>query len=270
MRSDCDAYNPSMESAGTLIALVRSPSDALLRCELTHLERQVIDANLARAQHAGYAAMLERLGAKVIRLADLPDHPDGVFVEDTAVVVAEAAVITRPGALVRRGEIESTAAGLAPFRPLHRLIAPAQLDGGDVLRAGQILYVGLSARSNEIGCRALERVLAPFGYAVRGVAVSGCLHLKSAATFIPPRWMFVNPAWVDVKCFQGFEIIEVDADEPFAANTLTIGGKTIVSAAFPKSIARLRQHGIDTLAIDVSELQKAEAGTTCMSVIFSA
>jgi dimethylargininase len=249
-----------------VITLIREVSPQLARCELSLIERQPIDAARAHRQHQSYAAELRALGCELEWLPPLPAHADGVFVEDTAVLVPELAVITRPGVASRRGEVDSVAAALMRHLPVTRLSAPATLEGGDVLRVARCLYVGISARSNPDGVAQLGAALAPFGYTVRAVALSGCLHLKSACTFIPPDVLVVNPRWVDPAAFAGTAPLAVDPDEPYGANTLTVAGVTLLSSAYPRTRQRLEQAGITTRTLEVDELHKAEAALTCMSL----
>lgn len=250
-----------------MIAFLREVSRKLGQCELTHLPRLAIESAKAHRQHQQYALALSRLGAEIQWLAPLPDHADGVFVEDTALVLAQVAVILRPGVGSRRGEVASVAAALEPLRPIEKILPPACLEGGDILTIERTLYVGVSARSNAQGRQQLARAVAPFGYEVRPVAMSGCLHLKSACTFIAPHFIVVNPRWVDAQALGRRVLIEVDEHEPFAANTLTIRGTTLVSAAFPQTQKRLNEAGIATHALDISELQKAEGALTCSSLL---
>lgn len=250
-----------------MIALVRAVAASLAKCELSFVERNPIDVARARAQHAAYVEALQSLGCQVQWLTDLPAHADGVFVEDTAVVVPEIAVITRPGAASRRGEVDSTAQALGPLMAVRRVQEPATLEGGDVLRIGRALYVGASARSNAQGVAQLAEALAPSGYSVRALPMRDCLHLKSAVTFIPPDIALVNPAWVEPAALGVARIITVDPAEPFGANTLTLAGVTLVSAAYPRTRERLESQGIATRVLDVGELHKAEAALTCLSVI---
>jgi dimethylargininase len=182
-------------------------------------------------------------------------------------VVPQLAVATRPGADSRRGEVDSVAAALGRCLPMARVEAPATLEGGDVLRIGRTFYVGTSGRSNPQGVAQLAALLTPHGYEVRAVAMQGCLHLKSACTLIPPSRLLVNSYWVDPGRFDVAEIIPVDASEPFAANTLTLGDVTLVSSAYPRTHARLAAAGVDTRVLDVSELHKAEAALTCLSLL---
>jgi dimethylargininase len=248
-------------------AFVREPSDLLSQCELSYVSREPIDLPRAHRQHARYVAELARLGCQIEWLPALPEQADGVFVEDTAVLVPEVGVITRPGAASRRAEVHSVAAALARHMSLVHIEAPATLEGGDVLRVDRAFYVGASARSNAAGVAQLARALAPFGYTVEPLALRDCLHLKSAVTFIPPDTLLVNPAWVEVARLPPLEKIEVAPEEPFGANTLTLMGVTLVSADYPRTRERLAAAGIVTRALEVSELHKAEAALTCLSLI---
>jgi dimethylargininase len=252
-----------------LIALTRDVSPTLQDCELTHLAREPIDLDRARAQHRAYERALASLGCRVERLPAEPDLPDAVFVEDTAVVVDELAVVTRPGAASRRPETPSMAAALSTYRRLATLTAPGTLDGGDVLRVGHRVFVGRSSRSNDAGVEALRCALEPWGYSVTGVDLDGCLHLKSAATEVGPATLLVNPTWLEPGALGATRVVEVDPDEPMAANGLWVGGAVLYPSAFPRTRRRLERSGIDVVAVDVSELAKAEGAITCCSVVFS-
>ncbi len=252
------------------IALTREVSPAMNQCELTHLERQPIDIALARKQHHAYEAALAALGCEVHQLPPDDALPDSVFVEDTALVFPELAVITRPGADSRKPECESVAAALKPYRELRFIQPPATLDGGDVLVLDKEVFVGQSERSNEAAIKQLQEILAPYGYRVRGAPVSGCLHLKSAVTRVGERTLLLNPAWTDASLFEGFEVIEVHPDEPYAANAVWLEEGVVYPAAFPKTLERLRAAGIRVETVDISELAKAEGAVTCCSLLFEA
>lgn len=250
------------------IAIARAVSPSIARCELTHLERQPIDWDLAVRQHAEYLAALAELGCRVIELPAEPELPDAVFVEDAALVLDELAVLTRPGALSRRPELPSIERALAPFRPLARLEAPATLDGGDVLRAGRRLFVGRSGRTNREAIEQLAALVRPHGYSVTEVAVSGCLHLKSAVTEVGEGMLLLNPAWIEARSFAGFRMIAVDEREPHAANALRVGERVVFPTAHPHTAARLSTLGLDLRRVDLSELAKAEGAVTCCSLLF--
>jgi dimethylargininase len=250
------------------IALTRDVSPALARCELTFLPREAIDLERAVEQHAAYGRLLESLGLAVQRLPADAAHPDCCFVEDTAVVLDEVAVIAHPGAPSRRGEVEAVAAALEPHRRLARIPQSARLDGGDVLLLGRRLYVGVSGRTDPAGAEALRRIVGPLGYDVRPVRVTACLHLKSAVSPIDDAAVLANPEWFDVSPLDDVEIVPVPPDEPGAANVLRAGGCLIAHAGFPRTIDMLGARGVDVRPIDVSEFLKAEAGVTCKSLVF--
>jgi dimethylargininase len=249
------------------VALTRPVPDSLSNCELTHLTRVPIDVALARRQHADYERALAWLGCDIRHISVAHTYPDSVFVEDTAVVIDELAVITRPGAESRRAEVSAVAEALSPFRPLTFISAPATVDGGDVLRINRTLYVGIGARTNAAGVRQLAAIVQPHGYDVREVAVRGCLHLKSAVTELARDCVLLNPQWVSPAQFDGVRAIEVDPDEPSAANVLRIGDTVLCAAAYGRTNARLERAGLAVHTVDLSELAKAEAGVTCCSLI---
>lgn len=256
------------------IAFTRAVSPRLAECELTHLKRSPIDPARATLQHDAYEAALRKAGFKVVRLPDLPDHPDGVFVEDTALLLEGHAILTRPGAASRAAETESTALGLADHFELHRL-SEGFLDGGDVLRIGKAIYVGLSTRTDAAGVAGLRKVAGKLGYEVIDAELKNCLHLKTAATFAGPdaagtSVLLYNAACVDPTQFAGIEPLPVDAEEPAAANVVRAGEYLILPAGNPRTAAKLRERGCAVLEVDVSELQNAEAGVTCMSLIADA
>jgi dimethylargininase len=251
-----------------LIAITRGVSPTLASCELTWLERQPIDLKKAIAQHHAYEECLREMGAQVISLPALAEFPDAMFVEDPVLVVDEVAVLTRPGAESRRGEGESLEEVLSAWREIRRLREPATLEGGDVMRIGRDVFVGLSTRTNEAGVRQLAGELEPFGYRVRGVEVKGCLHLKSACCGIGDGKILANRAWLDVSVLDGYRIVDVSDGEPEAANVLRIGATVLMPAAFPRTRELLEREGLSVRTVDISELMKAEAGVTCSSLIF--
>ena len=257
-----------MRNDASLVALTREISPALRDCELTHLDRAPIDVERARRQHEAYERALAGLGCAVHRLPAGAEMPDSVFIEDVAVVLDEVAVITRPGAVSRRAETEGVADALAAYRPLLRIEAPGTLDGGDVLVADRTVFVGRSARTNDAGIEQLRGALADFGYAVRAVEVDGCLHLKTAVTCVGDGRLLINRDWVPADAFAGWELIDVDPAEPFAANALRVGGRIVYPDAFPRTRARMEAHGIEIVPVPADELAKAEGGVTCCSLVF--
>lgn len=252
-----------------LMALTRGVSPSILLCELTHLGRAPIDWETACRQHQHYEATLASLGVEVHALPAEADLPDCVFVEDTAVVLDECAVLTRPGTPSRRGETVAVAQALAPYRELFRVQPPGTLDGGDVLRVGRRLYVGLSTRTNRAAVEQVRALLAPYRIPVVAVETEGCLHLKSAVTPVSADTLLINPAWVDRASFPGMRFIEVDPSEPHAANALLVGQTVVYQPSYPRTLRCLKRAGLGVVLVDLSELGKAEGALTCCSLIFS-
>jgi dimethylargininase len=252
------------------VAITRDVSRSITRCELTCLDRTPIDVARARAQHEQYREALRRRGLDVVCLPEEPDLPDSVFVEDTAIVLDEVAVLTRPGADSRKPEVDSVARALGPYRPLLRMTAPATLDGGDVLVVGRTIYVGLSSRTTPAAMEQLRALVGPFGYAVAGVPVRDGLHLKTGVTRVTDATLLINSAMVSGEHFPGFTLVEVDPSEPSAANALLIGDTIIFPAAYPRTRERLERFGWPIVTVDADELARAEGGVTCCSLIVNA
>ena len=250
-----------------LLAITREVSRSIINCELTHLARTPIDVQRARLQHAEYERALKSLGVAVLSLPEQPELADSVFVEDTALVLDECAVILRPGADSRRAETALIEPVLAPYRKLLHIQAPARVDGGDVLHVGKHVYIGTSTRSDTNAAEQLQDMLQPYGYQVHLTEFHGCLHLKSAATQVAEDTLLMNPAWVDKKAFQGVNFIETDASEEYAANAVLIGNALIYPAAFPSTRQRLEAAGIPVVSVEADELAKAEGAVTCCSLI---
>jgi dimethylargininase len=248
-------------------ALTRAVSPLLGDCELTHLDRSPIRIEKAAEQHPEYEKSLEKMGYVVRRLPDTAHLPDGVFVEDTAVVLPEIAVITRPGAASRREETKTMAEILQEYRELKFIEPPGTIDGGDVLVLGKNICIGLSTRSNREGIRQFKKHLEPFGYRVQGIPVSECLHLKTGIAVLEEDLLLINPQWVSPDHFPGFRFEKVHPDEPYGANVMRRNHYALCPSAFRHTAQKLDTLGYDMIVIDQSEMAKAEAGLTCCSVI---
>lgn len=249
------------------IAITREVSSRFNECEITHIDRTPIDVNIARVQHHEYVQALEKAGCQVIELPEEPDLPDSVFVEDTAFILPEVAVITRPGADSRKPETESIIQALTPYRHLVHVTEPATVDGGDVLVLGKNIFIGLSTRSNVTAIEQLRNLLSDYGYKVIGVQLTDCLHLKSAVTRVDDNTLLINKNWVDTSHFKSYKSIEIDSSEPFAANCLPVNGNIIYPTSFPKTRQKLEQQGFKLIQVNVDELAKAEGAVTCCSLI---
>lgn len=255
------------------IAITRPVSTSIVQCELTHLVREPIDHARAVRQHAAYEDALARHVVEIVRAPALDELPDAVFVEDTAVVFDEVAVMARSGAPSRRPEARAVERVLARYRDVEHIVAPGTLDGGDVLRVGKRIFVGRSSRTNDAGILQLRAVVAKFGYKLVAVDVRGCLHLKSAVTAVAGNTLLGNAGWVRREAFGNLKWIDIDPTEPLAANALWVGDGVIYPRAFPRTAALLRTHldslGLSLDFVDASELAKAEGGVTCCSLILA-
>lgn len=247
-------------------ALVHIVSPKINNCELTYLERKPIDFKLAVRQHEAYCEFLEEHGFEIIQLSANDDHPDSVFIEDTAVVFDEIAVITNPGVESRRGEIAATEDELKKHLKISRLEPPGTLDGGDVVQIGNTVFIGETERTNPEGIKALAKILRRHDYEVIPVKVQNCLHLKSACTAISGRSVLVNPDWVDLAPFTDLNVITVD--EPWAANAIRLNETVCLHSGFPKTVQYLRELEFKVETLDVSEFLKAEGGLSCLSIRF--
>jgi dimethylargininase len=253
-----------------LTAITREVSSSLPNCELSFIPRQPIDLAKARAQHHAYEELLRKLGARVISLPEEPDLPDSMFVEDPAIVLDELAVICSLGTETRRKEAPSLAAALEKYRKLAFVKLPGLLEGGDALRVGKRIFVGLTGRTNAEGIRQLAVIVSQFGYDLTAVPVSGCLHLKSAVTYLGRNTLLGNRAWFQWSRVDGFEWVDVDPAEPHAGNALVIGDTVVFPTSFPRTRQRIEAKGFHVTSIEIGELQKAESGLTCSSLLFDA
>lgn len=250
-----------------LTAITHTPSPYLGNCELTYLPRQSINIEVIKTQHEDYCMMLRECGVTVLTFNYNASLPDSVFVEDTALVLDEIGIILPMGTESRREEINFMASQLKRFRDLERIRQPAQLEGGDILRVGKNLYVGLTSRSNQQGIQALEDIVAPFGYRLKTVEVSNCLHLKTGCTALDDENLLINPQWIDAASFKNLNLHVVPSEEAFAANILRVGDIICLSAGFPKTRKMIADLGYKVKVIDISEFNKAEAGLTCISLL---
>ena len=252
-----------------LLAMTHLPSPKLQECELTFVQSEPISLEKATLQHVAYCAMLEHCGAKVMVLDENLACPDSVFVEDPIIVFDEVAVLTSMGVESRRAESASMERVFSKYRNVERIVLPAQIEGGDVLKVGKKIFVGESPRTNRDGITALEAIIKPFGYEVISVSVTGCLHLKTGVTALDDQTVLINSNWLDADAFHGFTKVEVPEDEPFGANVLKIGEILCMNEAFPESISLVKSLGYRVETVNISEFVKAEAGLTCMSVLFT-
>ncbi len=252
-----------------LLAITHVPSPKIGEGLRTHTARVAIDYNVVLRQHQEYSQTLRQPGPTVITLDVNRQYPDSVFIEDTAIALDELAVLTSMGAAERRAEPLGIEPVLRGYRDVQRVTMPASIEGGDVLQIGRTLLVGLSSRTNVAGVAALDALVRRHGYQVKPVPVRDCLHLKTACTALPDGTLLVNPSWLELKALDGFNVVRVPANEPWAANTLTVNGTVLLAGAHEATARLLRRRGMDVETIDVSELAKAEGSVTCLSLMLT-
>lgn len=225
-----------------------------------------IDVARARAQHDAYAAALSRAGVELTVLPGDDAYPDGCFVEDCAVVVGGTALITRPGAPSRRGEVAAVRDALSQFLTIEETPPPATLDGGDCVRVGDRLFIGRSARTNEAGIARARDVL---GLEVVSVPVDAQLHLKSVCSPLDDETILLAEETIDRELFPDVRVVMVPAEESFAANAIALENKVIAAAGCPRTHRAIEALGREVIAVDTSEIRKADGALTCLSIVFA-
>jgi dimethylargininase len=247
------------------LALVRPPSPRLADGIVTHIERTPVDVHLAMQQWRAYVDVLEANGWRTVEVPEAPDCPDAAFIEDTMVVYRDVAVIARPGADERKPEVSAAADTIASLGyRLVRIEAPGTLDGGDVLKVGDTIYVGRGGRTNAEGIAQLAAAFEPLGATVVTVPITKVLHLKSAVTALPDGTVIGwEPAVDDVAVFPRFLAMP---EEGGAHVVLLDDRHLLMSADCPQSAALLRARGFEPVEVDISEYVKLEGCVTCLSV----
>jgi dimethylargininase len=260
------------ESSGRFHRAIVRPPPANFTAGLTTVDLGTPNYQLALQQHQAYSATLERCGLKLILLDADERYPDSTFVEDTAVLTEQCTIVTRPGAPSRTGEVESIDAELAKFYPArHTIREPGTLDGGDVCDAGDHFFIGISQRTNESGAQQLAEILAAVGYSSTSVdirEVGGILHLKSGLAYLGDRRFVVIDSLAEHEAFRGYELIQVNRHEQYAANCIVVNDYVLIAGGFPVLEKNLRALGQQTIAVDMSEFQKMDGGLSCLSLRF--
>ena len=226
----------------------------------------------ALEQHAAYCSALEKCGVALTILDPDPQFPDSTFVEDTAVLTRQSAILARPGASSRQGEVASIKPIISQhYDRLHTIQAPGTLDGGDICQAGDHFIIGLSERTNADGAQQLAAILEKDGFSSSFVDLSGLeglLHLKSGIAYLGDGRLVLIKDMEELATFEGYEILYVDRDENYAANCVRVNDFVLVAAGFPKFTEKLSGFGYQTLSLDVSEFQKMDGGLSCLSLRF--
>jgi len=220
-------------------------------------------------QHRQYTDTLAALGVDVIELPQLDTFPDAYFVEDVAVVTAEFAAITNPGAPSRRGEADLIGPAVSRFRRCRRIADPGSLDGGDVLQVGRHFFIGISERTNMVGAAQLGGWLQEYDYTWTPIPVGAGLHLKSSVNYLGSQTLLLTEELAEMNLFSGYDRIPVPPEEAYAANTLAVNGHLLTPKGYPQTRQKLEALGVPVIELDVSEVAKMDGGLTCLSLRFS-
>lgn len=250
------------------IAFTRQPASSLVNCEVTHVPFQKVDLQLAFQQHERYCQSLKHMGIEVELLPSEDSFSDSVFIEDNAIILDEVAVLTSMGTISRQGEPSLLHAPLSKYRRLAEISPPAKIEGGDVFRVGKVLYVGMSSRTNGTGIHDLRAIVKSSGFQVIPIGTHQCLHLKTACTPLDDETLLINPDWLSLDPFKKFRLVRVPLEEPFGANVLRLPQGILGNAEYPLTLDLIERHGYSVTRVNLSEFSKAEAGVTCLSLIF--
>jgi len=249
--------------------LVRGIPDSFDQCIKPEGNPQPIDVPLARQQHRRYCEILSDLGKTVLFLPPDDRFPDGPFVEDTAVVVEDRALITYPGAASRRGEVVASAEVMRHFLELTQVESPATLEGGDVLQVGTTIFVGRTERTSDAGIAALSD-WAGSSRRVIPVDIAGALHLKTIVNALGDDVVVLSGEGVDSSIFSDYRILKAPEEEAKRLSFLAIGDHVLLPMDCPETGKMFQKEGFTLIPLDISEIRKAQAGLTCMSVLFEA
>ncbi len=252
-------------------AIVRPPGSNFTE-GLTSAALGAPDVALALSQHEAYCHALEECGLDLLGLPTDLQHPDSTFVEDTAVLTSRSAILTRPGADSRLGEVAAIQEAIQAFHSvIHEIQAPGTLDGGDICEAGSHFFIGVSHRTNEEGARQLGKFLAAEGYTSSTVdirSMNSILHLKSGIAYLDDHVLVVMDELTGREEFRGYDLIRVAADESYACNCVLVNDRVLISAGFPRLQDELTRRGYSPLALDMSEFRKMDGGLSCLSLRF--
>jgi len=252
-------------------AIVKFPSATFASGE-TSVDLGEPDFDRAVQQHEAYCGVLESCGIELIRLPAEEQYPDSTFVEDTALLTSRGAVLTRPGAESRRGEVESITPVIRDyFEHIYSIEQPGTVDAGDVCEADSHFFIGISRRTNEHGAKQLAGILNSLGYTTSLIdirSLSNILHLKSGLAYLPGKRLVIIDALRAIEEFSGYNLISLNSTEEYAANCLSLNGRVLIASGFPTLKRELERLGHQIITLDMSEFQKMDGGLSCLSLRF--
>lgn len=249
-------------------AIIRGVPNTYEKCITSRTFENKIHAELAREQHMQYCEILEQLGLTLIIIQPDDRFPDCCFVEDPAIVIGEIAILSRMGAKSRIGEEIQVGNTLSKYKEVHQIKPPGTIDGGDVLRIDEKVYIGLSERTNHFAIQQVHTIISDYGYRVIPVKIRNILHLKSACTYIGNNYIVMFPGHFDDRIFSEYDKIIIGEREAHSANCLSVNGKVLVQKGYPHTKSLIENEGFETVEIEISEFRKGGGSLTCLSIIF--
>lgn len=249
-------------------AIVRGVPNSYDRCIRPCDFENTINIELAKAQHAQYCDILEQLGLTLIRIDPDDRFPDCCFVEDTAIVIGDKAVIAIMAPKSRRGEEIEVKSTLSKYKDIYEINPPGIIDGGDALRINEKIYIGLSGRTNQFAIQQMGTFISDWGYQIVPVKIKHILHLKSACTYIGNDYVVISHGYFDEKIFSEYHKIIAPEKEAYSANCLSVNGKVLIQKGYPNTKKLIEREGFETMEIEISEFRKGGGSLTCLSIIF--
>lgn len=249
-------------------AIIRGVPYTYDKCIKSHKVENKINVELAKEQHRRYCEILEQLGLILIVIEPDDRFPDCCFVEDPAIVIGDIAIISRMAAKSRTGEEIEVRNTLSRYKKVYEINPPGTIDGGDILRINEKIYVGVSQRTNQFAVQQVRTFLSDYDYQVIPVRIKHILHLKSACTYIGNNYIVMFPGHFDDRIFSEYDKIIVRKSEAYSANCLSVNGKVLVQKGYPNTKKLIENEGFETVEIEMSEFRKGGGSLTCLSIIF--
>ena len=255
-----------MDDTSAQHAIVRPVPDSYDQCIQTKSEK--IDVDIAKKQHREYCRALQKLGLELVWIPKDNNLPDSCFVEDTAMIFGETAVVCNMKMKSRADETVEVAKALEELMETYHIKPPATIDGGDVIQIKDKVFVGLSNRTNEQATVQLRGILESTGRKVIPVKVRNVLHLKSACTYLGDNYVIFSDGCFNTDILHGFDRIAVPADERYATDCLAINGTVLVAKGYPKTKNLIEERGFPVEELDTSEFRKGDGALTCLSIVW--
>jgi len=248
-------------------AIVRTPGRSIVKGLSDSKNLGLPNYERALIQHQSYIDALKKCGLDVLVLEPCEDYPDSTFVEDVALITPNCAIITRPGALSRRGEVRQIESVLQQkFNNIEQILAPGTIEGGDIMKVGDHYYIGLSERTNLEGAKQIIQILNKYGMSGSTISLNKVLHLKTGLSYLEENNLVINGEFIDESSLEQYNQIKIPENESYAANCIWINESVIIPLGHPTTKQRIKNAGYAIVETDVSEFQKLDGGLSCLSL----